>query len=186
MLLCSQLHCNFPFAICKTAYLRKYGIKKLIKQFVNVVNRHCSPEGVVFQIWGCSRVFRGALLAMRGDTLAPNFIRGLKEGVCFPQDIMHILFEGLLAKEIQLLLKYCCENHFLSINQQNQSISYLFDYGYHKLSNKPSIINSLDKVSQLAYQWWCLCRYLPLIGQYIPACDSEWHCFSSFFPSCQF
>lgn len=96
---------------------------------------------------------------------------------CFPQDIMHVLFEGVLAKEILLLLTYCCNEKFFSLACLNQSIS-SFDYGYHEIANKSSNIESLDRVTLRASQWWCLGRHLPLIiSQYIPEDDDKWACF---------
>ena len=90
---------------------------------------------------------------------------------------MHILFEGVLAKEIQLLLKYCCEKKFFTPNQLNKYIS-TFDYGPQDNTNMPSSFDSIDHINQRASQWWCLGRYLPLIiSQYVPDGDKNWACF---------
>ena len=71
----------------------------------------------------------------RGTVVADiNFFRVTK---CFPQDIMHVLIEGVLVKEVQLLIKYCLSKNFFSLDQLNQAIS-TFHYGYHDLPNKPS------------------------------------------------
>lgn len=245
----SQLQCIVPFAIAKTKHLKEYGVHKLLKPFVSDVNKLSSPDGCVFAINGTEHRYRGALLAMPGDTLASNFISGFKEGVgfayrkcreclatddeiqkffiaskctvrdeemhseivrgleasssvsahlsvnygvnrgtvfadinffqvtkCFPQDIMHVLIEGVLAKEVQLLIKYCISEKFFSLDQLNQII-FSFDYGYHDLPNKPSPVE-LDRIQQRAGQMLCLSRSLPLlIGQFIPEDDESWICF---------
>lgn len=210
----SQLQCIVPFSICKTKDLKHYGIDMLLSSFVSDMNKLSSPEGCLFSVKGTLRRYRGALLAMPGDTLASNFISGFKEGVgfayrkcreclatdvdiqkyflasqffvrdedvhseivrgleasssvsehisvnygvsrgtvfadinffqvtkCFPQDIMHVLFEGVLMKEFQLLIKYCLSEKFFTLDQLNQFIS-TFDYGYHDLSSKPSPIEA--------------------------------------------
>lgn len=54
-----------------------------------------------------------------------------------PQDIMHILFEGVLQKEIQLLLKcFICDEKFFSLDLLNVRIEN-FAYGRAERKNKP-------------------------------------------------
>ena len=110
----------------------------------------------------------------RGTVVADtNFFRVTK---CFPQDIMHVPIEGVLVKEVQLLIKYCLSKNFFSLDQLNQAIS-TFDYGYHDLPNKPSPVE-LDRIQQRAGQMLCLSQNLPfLIGQFIPEGDESWTCF---------
>ena len=110
----------------------------------------------------------------RGTVVADiNFFRVTK---CFPQDIMHVLIEGVLVKEVQLLIKYCLSKNFFSLDQLNQAIS-TFDYGYHDLPNKPSPVE-FDRLQQRAGKMLCLSRSLPLlIGQFIPEGDESWTCF---------
>lgn len=49
-----------------------------------------------------------------------NFFQVTK---CFPQDIMRVLFEGVLMKEVQLLIKYCLLQTFFTLDQLNRIIS---------------------------------------------------------------
>ena len=56
---------------------------------------------------------------------------------CFPQDIMHVLFEGVMSYETKLLLRVLLdEKKYLSINDLNQRL----DYGYMDSKNKPTLI----------------------------------------------
>ena len=59
---------------------------------------------------------------------------------CFPQDIMHVLFEGVMPYETKLLLRVLLdEKKYLSINDLNQRLD-SFDYGYMDSKNKPTLI----------------------------------------------
>lgn len=54
-----------------------------------------------------------------------------------PQDIMHILFEGVLAKETQLLLtRYICEAKYFSLDFLNSRMQ-SFVYGRVECRSKP-------------------------------------------------
>ena len=44
------------------------------------------------------------MVSIEDQILLTNFFQVTK---CFPQDIMHVLFEGILKKERQLFIKYC-------------------------------------------------------------------------------
>ncbi|XP_028392652.1 uncharacterized protein LOC114517192 [Dendronephthya gigantea] len=88
---------------------------------------------------------------------------------CFPQDIMHVLFEGVIPYEMKLLLKVIVdEKKFISLKELNHRIE-SFDYGYMNAKNKPSqivreTVNSSDsKLKQSASQMWCLFRFFPII-----------------------
>ncbi|XP_028403169.1 uncharacterized protein LOC114525909 [Dendronephthya gigantea] len=103
---------------------------------------------------------------------------------CFPQDIMHVLFEGVIPYEMKLLLKVIVdEKKFISLKELNHRIE-SFDYGYMNAKNKPSqivreTVNSSDsKLKQSASQMWCLFRFFPIIvGDLIDKNLKEWHCF---------
>ena len=62
--------------------------------------------------------------------------------ICFPHDIMHVIFEGVLPRHLKLLLRHCIfEKHFFTLQQLNQQVAH-FDYGYTEKVNKP---RSLDR-----------------------------------------
>lgn len=49
---------------------------------------------------------------------------------CFPEDIMHILFEGVVPYQVKLILKYLInERRCFTVKQLNELLA-SFDYGY--------------------------------------------------------
>lgn len=59
---------------------------------------------------------------------------------CFPEDIMHILFEGIVPYETKLLLKYLIdERRCFTLKRLNQIVE-SFDFGFTNRKNKPSYI----------------------------------------------
>lgn len=99
---------------------------------------------------------------------------------CFLHDPMHILFEGVTAMEMKLLLKYCLlEEKYFTIAQLN---SKLFELSAQLPSeNRPNAITvdqikSDDyKLRQTAHQMWWLSNMLPLlIGFFVPKSNPKW------------
>ncbi|XP_034248978.1 uncharacterized protein LOC117649902 [Thrips palmi] len=83
---------------------------------------------------------------------------------CFPQDIMHVIAEGVLEVEMRVFLKFLCGNHFISLDILNRKLQH-FDYG-HLHRDKPSDIHSdhLDNsLRQSAAQMLCLAYVLPFV-----------------------
>lgn len=112
-----------------------------------------------------------------------------------PQDVMHILLEGVLPLEIKLLLHHFTSvMKFLTIDHFNMRLD-SFVFGYD--SKKPSKIDSnhltdgnlrqsgkLQLILRILFQFilasqcWSLGRYLPLIiGDLVPTDDPHWECF---------
>lgn len=59
---------------------------------------------------------------------------------CMPEDIMHILLEGLVPYETKLMLKQLIdESRCFTLKELNQRIE-SFDYGYMNKKNKPTAI----------------------------------------------
>ena len=57
---------------------------------------------------------------------------------CFPQDIIHVLLEGVIPYETKLLLRVLIdEKRLFTINDFSQRLA-SFDYGYMESKNKPS------------------------------------------------
>ena len=60
---------------------------------------------------------------------------------CFPQDIMHVIYEGVLPLELKLLLQYAIlEKKWITIKELNQRIDD-FEYASLDLKDKPTPIN---------------------------------------------
>ena len=100
-----------------------------------------------------------------------------------PHDIMHDVFEGVVALEISLLLAHCILSmKYLTLERYNELLIN-FDYDYTE-TNKPSPIGNrsvLVNKSSLklsASQAILLVRILPLlIGDLVPNTDTNWLCF---------
>ena len=116
-----------------------------------------------------------------------------------PQDIMHVLFEGVVPYELQLMLKHFVKEKYLTISQLNEKIE-SFCYSSHDASDRPSGINpriftspeakmnqtgtyvpykhNLFCIHYIAAQMWVLSVHLPvIIGSKIPEDNQEWECF---------
>lgn len=96
-----------------------------------------------------------------------------------PHDIMHDLYEGVLPYELKLLLQYCVQENFFSIQEVNDRIS-----KYDFLKKKPTLLDPAiirdpeKKIRQSASQMMSLCHELPLIiADKIPEGDMHWYSF---------
>ena len=59
---------------------------------------------------------------------------------CFPQDIMHVIYEGLLPMEVKLLTQYVVQQHWITLEELDRRIDD-FNYHYVDVRNKPSQLN---------------------------------------------
>lgn len=101
-----------------------------------------------------------------------------------PQDIMHVLYEGVFPMEVKLLLtKFIYGDKFITLMMLNERISN-FTYGRNERRNKPAkpftkehlVGNS--KLPLSAIQMWTFATILPLlIGDKIPLENPQWECF---------
>jgi len=70
-----------------------------------------------------------------------------------PQDVMHILLEGVLPYTIKAMLQsFVCKNHFFTIEYVNQRIS-SFKFSQSESKSKPSqifsnVLNDDGKINQ--------------------------------------
>lgn len=96
---------------------------------------------------------------------------------CLPQDITHVLIEGVLTTNIKLLIKYCLDQELFDIIELNDSITN-FDYEHLK-NDKPAKIEieHLDEngsLRQSAAQLITLSQCLLFtIGEWIINNESE-------------
>lgn len=87
-----------------------------------------------------------------------------------PQDIMHIMLEGVIPYEIQLILQFLARNDQLDLNRLNRNIS-TYPYGYFDKDDKPNTLNIKNimsndpgtKFKQSASQTVVLLKILPMI-----------------------
>ena len=105
----------------------------------------------------------------------------------FPQDIMHVFLEGVLAYKLKYLLRhYIEEESTFSLQDLNQEIQ-TFSYGYSHIKDKPCVIKATDldrqsssNLGQGAANMWLLAQVLPIILRKFVTTDSHhWECFSS-------
>ena len=99
-----------------------------------------------------------------------------------PHDIMHDVLEGVVVREMSLLLHYCLRNKFISLADYNDRLLN-FDYDYTETSRPAPILQSfadnLHKELKLsASQSLLLCRIFPfLIADRIPEDNYNWSVF---------
>lgn len=105
-------------------------------------------------------------------------INGVKNNNCFrdlnyfnvidglPPDLMHDMLEGVLPKNVSLLLKHLIETNVYSIDELNKNIRE-FKYGRidkrNQIPNNFFTPNSTSSVKLSATHMWTLIRILPLI-----------------------
>lgn len=78
----SKLQSIFLVAVAKSRYIRKHGVSKLLKNFIQTVSRLVSG-GFEIQVNGRAHNIEGALVMAPADTPAANSLGGFKEGVGF-------------------------------------------------------------------------------------------------------
>lgn len=69
------------FAVCKTSYLRYYGLNAILKPLVRDLKTLGSNRGYPFRVWDGHVQLRGAALALLADTPASHLAGAFKEGV---------------------------------------------------------------------------------------------------------
>lgn len=79
---CSKLVSIQLVAIARSRDLRKYGVDKLLKDFVTTINE-LQCRGIQFKIGKSECLVYGTLVMVPCDTLAAQWIGGFKEGVGF-------------------------------------------------------------------------------------------------------
>ena len=79
-----------------------------------------------------------------------------------PQDMMHILLEGVIPYTIKAMLQsFICEKHFFTIDYVNQKLS-SFKFSRSESRNKPSkistnILNNEGNIHQSGSYKWFVC-----------------------------
>ena len=258
----SKLNSIHLLGVCKTEYIKNYGINRVFEPLVKELNLLGTERGFPFRVFGGEIFLRGAVLALLADTPASNLAAGFKESVAgarrkcrhcmatyetmqecfteeeftlrckqdheeqlqrlekapskflreyyskifginershlqdapffdvceqFPQDIMHVFLEGILAYEIKYLLRhYINEEGILTLSDLNKEIQ-TFSYGYSHIKDKPCVIKTTDldrqspsNLGQGAASMWLLAQVLPIIlGKFAPTDSQRWECFSS-------
>lgn len=99
-----------------------------------------------------------------------------------PHDIMHDLFEGVVALEIKLLLTNLVTAKYFTIATLNDRLK-RFDFGYLECSDIPSPLDEKtfmkypdQKIRQSASKMWLLAIILPLlVGDLVPEHCEAWN-----------
>ena len=98
-----------------------------------------------------------------------------------PHDVMHDVLEGVVVRELSLLLKHCISNKYLTLEEYNSRLLN-FDYGYSE-TDKPAPILRSSKFLEIetkelkltASQSLLLVRIFPLlVGDRVPDDDEFW------------
>ena len=96
-----------------------------------------------------------------------------------PHDIMHDLYEGIVPYEMKVLLCYCINQKYFTIDELNGRME-----GFGFTDNKPRpfdpslVRNTSSKIRQSASQMMTLSQNLPLIiADKIPLDDPHWNSF---------
>ena len=100
-----------------------------------------------------------------------------------PHDMMHDVLEGVVVRELSLLLKHCISSLYLTLDEYNQRLIN-FDYDYTETDRPAPVLRSSkflesDKELKLtASQSSLLARIFPLlVGDRVPRDDAHWHVF---------
>ena len=114
------------------------------------------------------------------DRCVLNELTHFHAAVNCTQDVMHDVFEGVLAYDLLLICRALVQaGHFTGelLNHRIQT----FDYGYHDTSNRPPVIVvTADTLPFDASQTWCLMRILAVaVGDLVPEDDPFWHFYLS-------
>ena len=250
-----RIHATQLLAIAKTSYLKKFGLKSILSDFINSMQNLVT--GVELEIGSDMKTVFGALYCVLGDTLAAQLIGGFKEGVglaekpcrtcevthlelsdslhgsqfrlrdeqehrdrcdlldnlnkrqrkywsrkygitstsvllnvpvfdvtkCILHDPMHVLLEGIVKMEIQLMLSDFIEKcHFLTLKDLNVTIGN-FEYTVDEALDKPHVLErrALDRKNVLpltAIETKNFMTLLPfMIGEKIPEDNMKWQNF---------
>ena len=101
-----------------------------------------------------------------------------------PHDVMHDMLEGVVVREVSLLLKHCISHHYLTLDEYNRRLAN-FDYDYSETDRPAPVLRSskfleieTKELKLTASQSLLLVRIFPLlIGDTIPQDDANWQVF---------
>ena len=77
----SKLDSIHLFAVCKTSYMRTYGLTRILEPLVKDLKTLGSNRGYKFRVWDGHMQLRGAVLALLADTPASHLAGAFKESV---------------------------------------------------------------------------------------------------------
>jgi hypothetical protein len=115
----SKLSCIFLLAIAKSRMIKLHGLGKLLKDFIQTVNR-MSSGGITIAVNGVEHLVEGSVVMAPADTPAANVLGGFKEGVGFAykkcrtclisgNDIKVKFRDDSMEERTQLETMRCCE-----------------------------------------------------------------------------
>ena len=168
---------SFSMRVCRTCMITPEQVQHYLSE------SKCTLRTVNSYFEQCSLLY-GPLKSHYSKVYGINNMSVLEEAPGYsvinglPHDIMHDLYEGVVPYEMKLVLNYCINQKFFTIDELNGRIE---RYGFK--NNKPrsfdaSFQNADSKIRQSASQMMELCQALPLlIADKIPLNDSHWDSF---------
>ena len=123
--------------------LNYYTFTCIISFVITYIFLSCSPD---LHLYHCSLI-RGCLTDFNSTTYGVNYRSSINEIPLFnvadwqlPQDVIHVLLEGVLALELKLLLDYLISINAFIVSHLNVRIA-SFQYWYTSAGTKPSTID---------------------------------------------
>ena len=169
---------SFALRVCRTCLITPQQLPSCFSETTCTVR---TPE---IHFNHCS-VLEGPLQAHYSTSYGVNFYSILEDVPGFsvvnglPHDIMHDLYEGIVPYELKLLLCYCLDQTFFTVDELNGRID---RFGF-PTDSKPRLIDrnigsDESKVKQSASQMLTLSQQFPiLIGDKVPFDDPCWNHF---------
>ena len=78
----STMHNMHLLGILKSKDMRKYGLSKFLRDFIDTVNK-LNSDGIRMTIGGVERIVRGDLIIVQTDSPAGSYLAGMKESMSF-------------------------------------------------------------------------------------------------------
>ena len=152
-------HCHLPRNQFQHVFVENDDMKRTIASYDKAVLSINTHETGIKQV--C------ALNKLKYFHAATNFV----------QDVMHDVFEGVMAYDLPLICQRLIAEKFFSLSMMNHRLQ-TFDYGYYDVTNKPPTISSVN-VEMMPFdaaQMWCFCRVLAItVGDLVSEDDTCWH-----------
>jgi len=95
-------------AIAKTKDVRKFGVSKLLDDFLCTVNKLASG-GIVMELHGSKHLIEGTLLLVCADTPAAHWLGGFKEGVGFSRKACRCCNASAVSMKVNFTANSFCE-----------------------------------------------------------------------------
>lgn len=177
---------GFSLKVCRTCEVRKEQLSLLLIEEDCILRdeqehkRRCSV--LKKALTKANRKYWSKMYGINSASCLED-VAGFSVTQCFIHDPMHILFEGVSASELKMLLKYLViEQKYLNLDQLTDNLTTVLEL--LPSDKRPNIIlmshlqSEDEKLRQTAHQTWYLCHILPaVVGKYVPENDLKWENF---------